>query len=78
MSGHVVYACACLNIKLHLANKYLLNNHNNDRAECFIRLNDPSIEGRQFELGMGGVQAVSKFHCYIYIWDDILYSHGLE
>ncbi|KAI8149097.1 hypothetical protein BJV82DRAFT_574381 [Fennellomyces sp. T-0311] len=57
MSGHVVYSCACLNIKLHLANKYLWDNHDNDRAECFVRLSDPPLEGRQFDLGMGGVQA---------------------
>lgn len=58
MSGHVVYSCACLNVRLHLANNYYSDRHNAHRAAAFIRLSDPHLEGWQFELGMGGVQSV--------------------
>ncbi|KAL0079773.1 hypothetical protein J3Q64DRAFT_1255623 [Phycomyces blakesleeanus] len=54
-TGHVIYACNCLNIKLHLANKYILQGHEMARKEYFVRLNTPPIEGWKFELGMGGV-----------------------
>ncbi|KAI7883865.1 hypothetical protein K492DRAFT_205070 [Lichtheimia hyalospora FSU 10163] len=57
MSGHVVYSCACLNVRLHLANNYYSDRHDAHRAAAFIRLSDPPLEGWQFELGMGGVQS---------------------
>ncbi|ORZ01246.1 hypothetical protein BCR43DRAFT_561533 [Syncephalastrum racemosum] len=57
MSERVVYACPCLNIKLHLSNKYILESHQDSRIECFKKYTDPPLEGWSFELGMGGVQA---------------------
>ncbi|KAI9317075.1 hypothetical protein BX666DRAFT_2027172 [Dichotomocladium elegans] len=57
MSGHVAYSCACLNIKLHLANQYLLEQHDTDLLKVFVQLDDPPLEGWEFQLGMGGVQA---------------------
>ncbi|KAI9022323.1 hypothetical protein CLU79DRAFT_752200 [Phycomyces nitens] len=54
-TGHVIYACKCLNIKLHLANKYILQGHDKARTEFFVRLDTPPLEGWKFELGMGGV-----------------------
>ncbi|KAG0167356.1 hypothetical protein DFQ28_009682 [Apophysomyces sp. BC1034] len=55
MSDHVVYACPCLNIKLHLANKYTLEGHEDQRKVAWKHLDNPSLEGWQFDLGMGGI-----------------------
>jgi hypothetical protein len=59
MSGHVTYACQCLNIKIHLANKYYLEGHEKYRKNKFIKLEEPPISGWKFELGMKGVVVVS-------------------
>ncbi|KAL9545622.1 hypothetical protein MBANPS3_007054 [Mucor bainieri] len=55
MGGHVTYACNCLNVKIHLANKYYLEGHEKFRRDKFIRLEEPPIEGWKFELSMDGV-----------------------
>lgn len=66
MSGHIVYSCACLNVRLHLANHYSTDRHDTHRAEAFIRLSDPHLEGWQFELGMGGVQSVRCYNNFFF------------
>ncbi|GAN03571.1 hypothetical protein MAM1_0043d03026 [Mucor ambiguus] len=55
MAGHVTYACQCLNVKIHLANKYYLEGHEKFRRDKFTRLKEPPIEGWKFELSMDGV-----------------------
>ncbi|KAI7905176.1 uncharacterized protein BX663DRAFT_484484 [Cokeromyces recurvatus] len=55
MPAHVVYACNCLNVKIHLANKYYLEGHENFRKDKFTRLEEPSISGWKFELSMKGI-----------------------
>ncbi|KAI9467808.1 MAG: hypothetical protein EXX96DRAFT_110210 [Benjaminiella poitrasii] len=55
MPGHVVYACNCLNVRIHLANKYYLEGHEDFRKDKFTRLEDPHIAGWKFELSMKGV-----------------------
>ncbi|CAO3613815.1 unnamed protein product [Mucor fragilis] len=55
MGGHVTYACNCLNVKIHLANKYYLEGHEKFRRDKFTRLEEPPIEGWKFELSMDGV-----------------------
>lgn len=59
MAGHVTYACQCLNVKVHLANKYYLDGHEKFRRDKFTRLEEPPIEGWKFELSMQGVKVVS-------------------
>lgn len=61
MTGHVTYACSCLNVKIHLANKYYLEGHEKFRKDKFTRLEEPPITGWKFELSMDGVTVVSKF-----------------
>ncbi|KAI7896659.1 uncharacterized protein EV154DRAFT_491772 [Mucor mucedo] len=51
MSGQVTYACNCLNVKLHLANKYDLDSHQVDRSTTY----DPMVSGWHFQLGISGV-----------------------
>lgn len=60
MSGHVTYACPCLNIKIHLASKYSLNNHVSDRQKYWFQQEDPALEGWLVELGMGAVVVVCE------------------
>ncbi|KAI8078373.1 hypothetical protein BDF21DRAFT_399624 [Thamnidium elegans] len=55
MTGHVVYACKCLNIQIHLATKYYLEGHEKYRREKFVRLEEAGISGWFFELGIKGV-----------------------
>ncbi|KAI8388889.1 uncharacterized protein BYT42DRAFT_561621 [Radiomyces spectabilis] len=55
MSGHVVYACACLNVKVHLASKETVERHTAARQEVFVQLTEPPLKGWQFAVGMGGV-----------------------
>ncbi|SAL95905.1 hypothetical protein [Absidia glauca] len=55
MSGHVTYTCPCLNIKVHLASKYSLNNHVAERQQYWFQQEDPALEGWLLELGMGAV-----------------------
>lgn len=61
MGGHVTYACNCLNVKIHLANKYYLEGHEKFRRDKFTRLEEPPIEGWKFELSMDGVTVVGGF-----------------
>ncbi|KAI9267229.1 hypothetical protein EDC94DRAFT_692448 [Helicostylum pulchrum] len=55
MTGHVVYACKCLNVRIHLATKYYLEGHEKYRREKFVRQEDARISGWVFELGVKGV-----------------------
>ncbi|CEP07930.1 hypothetical protein [Parasitella parasitica] len=55
MTGHVTYACNCLNVKIHLANKYYLEGHEKFRNDKFTRLVEPPISGWKFELSIEGV-----------------------
>ncbi|CAO3590413.1 unnamed protein product [Absidia cylindrospora] len=55
MSGHVVYACSCLNIKIHLASKYSLANHVSERQQYWFEQESPAMEGWHLNLGMGAV-----------------------
>lgn len=61
MTGHVIYACQCLNIRIHLANKYYLEGHEKYRREKFVRLAEYGISGWLFELGAKGVTVVSFY-----------------
>lgn len=56
MSGQVTYACNCLNIKIHLANKYNLEGHKKYRKSKFVQ--ESGISGWQFQLGIAGVVVV--------------------
>ncbi|KAI7861474.1 hypothetical protein BDF14DRAFT_1887133 [Spinellus fusiger] len=56
MSTHVVYACVCLNIKLYLAHKYQLEDHQETRKQSLVHENSP-LKGWAVGLGMGGVVA---------------------
>ncbi|KAI8074610.1 hypothetical protein BC940DRAFT_343211 [Gongronella butleri] len=55
MSGHVIYACPCLNIKIHLASKYTLRTHAADRQKFKFEQESPPMHGFRFELAMGGI-----------------------
>ena len=56
MSSHVVYACRCLNIKIHLATKYTTATLDQLKQENHVTEPHP---GWQFELGIGGIKIVS-------------------
>ncbi|KAI8875399.1 hypothetical protein K501DRAFT_310742, partial [Backusella circina FSU 941] len=53
MTGHVIYACLCLNVQIQLANKYYLEGHENYRKEKFQRLEQPHLSGWIFDTGKG-------------------------
>ncbi|KAI8382987.1 hypothetical protein BD560DRAFT_444100 [Blakeslea trispora] len=53
MSSHVVYACHCLNIRIHLATKYTTATL--DQLKQEQQVTEP-FPGWQFELGIGGVK----------------------
>ncbi|OBZ88632.1 hypothetical protein A0J61_03320 [Choanephora cucurbitarum] len=53
MSSHVVYACRCLNIKIHLATKYTTATLDQLKQENHVTEPHP---GWQFELGIGGIK----------------------
>ncbi|KAI8335948.1 hypothetical protein BC941DRAFT_66919 [Chlamydoabsidia padenii] len=55
MSGHVTYACPCLNIKIHLSSKYSLTNHDSERQQYWFHQETPALEGWLLQLGMGAV-----------------------
>ncbi|KAI8987206.1 hypothetical protein BDB01DRAFT_785030 [Pilobolus umbonatus] len=65
MSGHIVYACHCLNIKVHLSHKYYLDGHTRYRRCKFIRPEDPISDGWKFELGVEGV--ITEYPLLVYI-----------
>ncbi|RCH87599.1 hypothetical protein CU098_007969 [Rhizopus stolonifer] len=52
MSSHVVYACHCLNIRIHVSSKLTLDSL--DEVKQKHKVTDP-FPGWEFELGMGGV-----------------------
>ncbi|KAI7899892.1 uncharacterized protein BX663DRAFT_519841 [Cokeromyces recurvatus] len=52
MSGHVVYACHCLNITIHLATKYTLDSLDKIKNDTIVKEPFP---GWEFDLGMGGI-----------------------
>ncbi|KAI8093332.1 uncharacterized protein BX664DRAFT_329460 [Halteromyces radiatus] len=58
MSGHVIYACPCLNIKIHLSSKYSLKHHATERQQYWFQ--EAPIAGWHFDLGMGAVVAYSS------------------
>ncbi|ORX49854.1 hypothetical protein DM01DRAFT_48943 [Hesseltinella vesiculosa] len=55
MSGHVIYACPCLNIKIHLSTKYSLSKHATERQRFWFQQDNPPIQGHRLELAMGGI-----------------------
>ncbi|CAO3612142.1 unnamed protein product [Cunninghamella echinulata] len=67
MSGHVIYACSCLNIKIHLSSKYSLNNHASERQQYWYEQENPTMEGWKVELGMGGVVIKKNYFYHILI-----------
>ncbi|RUS25998.1 hypothetical protein BC938DRAFT_471370 [Jimgerdemannia flammicorona] len=67
----IVYACLCLNIKIHLARKYPPDTHDDDRRVSHLEEhlkgenNEASnniLRGYRLELGMGGIAVVSFSH----------------
>jgi hypothetical protein len=60
MTGHIIYACLCLNVQIQLANKYYLEGHENYRKEKFQRLEQHHLSGWIFDAGKG-IVIVSAF-----------------
>ncbi|KAI9280634.1 hypothetical protein BY458DRAFT_584141 [Sporodiniella umbellata] len=51
MTGYVIYGCKCLNIKLQLDSKYRLENHEQNRDDHRLKLDNPqALCGWQFEV----------------------------
>lgn len=62
MTGYVIYACKCLNIKLQLNYEYCLDDHERHRVEHSIELDNPPLRGWQFEVIK--VNIVTIFSCH--------------
>ena len=57
----IVYACNCLNIKIHLHNKYPVDQHESELGRLSIADEHDTFTGRKFDLGIGGVVMVRSF-----------------
>ncbi|KAG1467839.1 hypothetical protein G6F56_004186 [Rhizopus delemar] len=63
MTGYVIYACKCLNIKLQLNYEYCLDDHERHRVEHSIELDNPPLRGWQFEVIKVNIQFMALIHC---------------